>query len=235
MTTTIVFFKEETGFLSKINWGKKQNQNKGNGNKFDPNWLWFLLLIPAYFWWQSQPSTSTRNPVITYPITAEDMYVSEVKALAQVYKEVHNEIPKFKNAFTDDDLKKLNKVIMEPGSMLTDLSLLQWALNALNRFTGEIADAIHEKLCTAVPRLCGGSQVATEEPTATVDPLTISLDDLNLSVRAYKCVKATGSNTIGDVVKIPVDKFLRYKGCGKKTYVEISETFWEDYKVEWRE
>ncbi len=53
--------------------------------------------------------------------------------------------------------------------------------------------------------------------------LKTSLEDLDLSVRAYNCLKAAKINTLGELVKYEMHELLKFRNFGKKSLVEIEE------------
>lgn len=53
--------------------------------------------------------------------------------------------------------------------------------------------------------------------------LKTSLEDLELSVRAYNCLKAAKINTLGELVKFDMHELLKFRNFGKKSLVEIEE------------
>lgn len=53
--------------------------------------------------------------------------------------------------------------------------------------------------------------------------LKTSLEDLDLSVRAYNCLKAAKINTLGDLVQYETHELLKFRNFGKKSLVEIEE------------
>ena len=53
--------------------------------------------------------------------------------------------------------------------------------------------------------------------------LKTSLEDLDLSVRAYNCLKAAKINTLGEMVKFDTHELLKFRNFGKKSLVEIEE------------
>jgi DNA-directed RNA polymerase subunit alpha len=53
--------------------------------------------------------------------------------------------------------------------------------------------------------------------------LKTSLEDLDLSVRAYNCLKAAKINTLAEVVKYDTHELLKFRNFGKKSLVEIEE------------
>jgi len=53
--------------------------------------------------------------------------------------------------------------------------------------------------------------------------LKTSLEDLDLSVRAYNCLKAAKINTLGEMVQYETHELLKFRNFGKKSLVEIEE------------
>ncbi len=53
--------------------------------------------------------------------------------------------------------------------------------------------------------------------------LKASLEDLDLSVRAYNCLKAAKIDTLGELVKYDTHELLKFRNFGKKSLVEIEE------------
>lgn len=53
--------------------------------------------------------------------------------------------------------------------------------------------------------------------------LKTSLEDLDLSVRAYNCLKAAKINTLADMVQFDTHELLKFRNFGKKSLVEIEE------------
>ncbi len=53
--------------------------------------------------------------------------------------------------------------------------------------------------------------------------LKTSLEDLDLSVRAYNCLKAAKINTLAELVRYDTHELLKFRNFGKKSLVEIEE------------
>ena len=53
--------------------------------------------------------------------------------------------------------------------------------------------------------------------------LKTSLEDLDLSVRAYNCLKAAKINSLADLVQFETHELLKFRNFGKKSLVEIEE------------
>ncbi|MEM8524698.1 MAG: DNA-directed RNA polymerase subunit alpha [Bacteroidota bacterium] len=57
--------------------------------------------------------------------------------------------------------------------------------------------------------------------------LKTSLEDLDLSVRAYNCLKAAKINSLGELVHYDTHELLKFRNFGKKSLVEIEELLQE--------
>ncbi|MEO7176944.1 MAG: DNA-directed RNA polymerase subunit alpha [Saprospiraceae bacterium] len=53
--------------------------------------------------------------------------------------------------------------------------------------------------------------------------LKTPLEDLDLSVRAYNCLKAAKINSLGEMVQFETHELLKFRNFGKKSLVEIEE------------
>lgn len=51
--------------------------------------------------------------------------------------------------------------------------------------------------------------------------LKTPLEDLDLSVRAYNCLKAAKINSLSELVKYDTNELLKFRNFGKKSLVEI--------------
>ncbi len=57
--------------------------------------------------------------------------------------------------------------------------------------------------------------------------LKTNLDDMELSVRAYNCLKAAKINSLADLVQFETHELLKFRNFGKKSLVEIEELLTE--------
>ena len=60
--------------------------------------------------------------------------------------------------------------------------------------------------------------------------LKTTLEDLDLSVRAYNCLKAAKINSLGEMVQYETHELLKFRNFGKKSLVEIEELFSMSYR-----
>ncbi len=57
--------------------------------------------------------------------------------------------------------------------------------------------------------------------------LRTSIEDLNLSVRAYNCLKSANINSIGELVSRDEQDLLKFRNFGKKSLTELLEVIEE--------
>jgi DNA-directed RNA polymerase subunit alpha len=53
--------------------------------------------------------------------------------------------------------------------------------------------------------------------------LKTSLTDLDLSVRAYNCLKAADIKTLGDLAALEVSDMMKFRNFGKKSLTELEQ------------
>ena len=66
----------------------------------------------------------------------------------------------------------------------------------------------------------------TEEASESIvenDILLKQIDELELSVRSYNCLKGANISTIGELLKYDKDSLMKIKNFGKKSLNEIAE------------
>jgi DNA-directed RNA polymerase subunit alpha len=70
----------------------------------------------------------------------------------------------------------------------------------------------------------------TDEPEAVDEEmlhmrkmLKTSLNDLDLSVRAYNCLKAADVKSLGDLVSLEISDMMKFRNFGKKSLAELEQ------------
>lgn len=116
------------------------------------------------------------------------------------------------------DFDKLNIEIWSNGSIDVNVALAQ-AANILIEHFMQIA-AITGTPVIAVPQT---SVVVEEEVIADTTAPTISIEDLELSVRAYNCLKRASINNMSELLKKSEHDLLNIKNFGKKSSDEVIE------------
>ena len=53
--------------------------------------------------------------------------------------------------------------------------------------------------------------------------LKTPLNDLDLSVRAYNCLKAADVKSLGDLVRLEISDMMKFRNFGKKSLTELDE------------
>lgn len=72
-------------------------------------------------------------------------------------------------------------------------------------------------------------EIATQEPEVVSDPSEMSIErfikqpieDMELSVRSYNCLKRAGINSVEDLVNKTEEDMLKVRNLGKKSYEEV--------------
>lgn len=62
-----------------------------------------------------------------------------------------------------------------------------------------------------------------EEVNEEEELLLLTLEELDLSLRAFNCLKRAGINSVGEIVATPVDELQKIKNFGKKSFTEVKE------------
>jgi len=57
--------------------------------------------------------------------------------------------------------------------------------------------------------------------------LKTSLGDLDLSVRAFNCLKAADVRTLGDLAKLEISDMMKFRNFGKKSLAELEQLIQE--------
>ena len=116
------------------------------------------------------------------------------------------------------DFDKLNLEIWSNGSIDVNVALSQ-AANILIEHFMQIA-AITGTPVISVPQ---PAAVIEEEVVADTSAPTISIEDLELSVRAYNCLKRASINNMAELLKKSEHDLLNIKNFGKKSSDEVIE------------
>lgn len=66
--------------------------------------------------------------------------------------------------------------------------------------------------------------VKEEEPEIVEDYSNVGIESLNLSVRAYNCLKRANKNSLQDLLEMTTDELMSIKNFGKKSAEEVIQT-----------
>ncbi|MFM1515309.1 DNA-directed RNA polymerase subunit alpha [Helcococcus ovis] len=53
--------------------------------------------------------------------------------------------------------------------------------------------------------------------------LSLTIEELDLNLRAFNCLKRAGLNTVEQILEVPMDQLAKIKNFGKKSFVEVKE------------
>ena len=69
------------------------------------------------------------------------------------------------------------------------------------------------------------NQLETKTRSISIEPYTnIAIEELQLSVRAYNCLKKAQINTVGDLLQYSPEKLQELKNFGRKSADEVFST-----------
>ena len=69
--------------------------------------------------------------------------------------------------------------------------------------------------------------VEQEEPDTNGGVLSMTIDDLDLSVRSHNCLKRAGINTIGDLIQKTEEDMIKVRNLGRKSLDEVKKKLFD--------
>lgn len=82
----------------------------------------------------------------------------------------------------------------------------------------------HLRLITELPDFVVEEKADEQEPQSQENALLQKpIEDLDLTLRSYNCLKRSDIHTLGDIVSIPADVLAKIRNFGKKSYAEVEE------------
>ncbi len=105
-----------------------------------------------------------------------------------------------------------NKSILPDEALSKSANILIKYLKVINKFSPEDIDSEVEQL--------------TEEETESIEQKKLfekTIEELDLSVRSYNCLKKSNINTFGDLINKTEEEIMAIKNLGKKSFEEIQE------------
>lgn len=82
----------------------------------------------------------------------------------------------------------------------------------------------HLRLFTELPAFVVEEQDEAKEPESEENALLQKpIEDLDLTLRSYNCLKRSDIHTLGDIIRIPADELVKIRNFGKKSYAEVEE------------
>ena len=77
------------------------------------------------------------------------------------------------------------------------------------------------------PTLSEEEQTVDEEFLRMRKLLKTPLNELDLSVRAYNCLKAANVRTLGDLASLEISDMMKFRNFGKKSLTELEQLILE--------
>ena len=145
------------------------------------------------------PVDSIYSPITRVKFAVNDTRVGNVTNYDKLTLEV----------WTDGSVMPDEAVNMATGILIDYLKLLQ---------TGDAGSA----------DVFGTSAPAADAPAAEAEgtaggPTTVSIDDLDLSVRSNNCLRRAGINTVGDLVQKTEEDMMKVRNLGRKSLDEVKK------------
>lgn len=82
----------------------------------------------------------------------------------------------------------------------------------------------HLRLFTELPAFVVEEPDEAKEPESEENALLQKpIEDLDLTLRSYNCLKRSDIHTLGDIIRIPADELAKIRNFGKKSYAEVEE------------
>lgn len=183
--------------------------------------------------------------ILGYINAIEDV-ITEYNRTHKKAEEIHIEpmITNARKAIIDFELlekfEEIYNTLCNDKKTYNIMSIIRENINALGMWS---VDAIHEYLTTKhytlnIEYLKGTKtiiinqngdiiDVIKDEERQTVNPpekvLNITIEELDLSVRSFNCLKRVGINTVGDLVNLTEEDLMRIRNLGRGCFNEILE------------
>ena len=89
-----------------------------------------------------------------------------------------------------------------------------------------VASQILKEHFSLISAIGGGSEepsiISKGEEAIKAESLNMSIDELELSVRSFNCLKRAGINTVSDIISRTADETIKIRNLGRKSFEEIS-------------
>jgi len=141
------------------------------------------------------PIDAIYTPIKNVKYAVEDFRVEQKTDFDKLVLEIQTD----GSIHPEDALKEAAKILIQHYLLLTDENI------TLEKEVKEVANEVDENL-VAMKKI-----------------LRTPLSDLDLSVRAYNCLKAAEIKTLADLVSYNIDDLLKFRNFGKKSLSELDE------------
>ena len=110
------------------------------------------------------------------------------------------------------DYDKLTLEVWTDGT-ISAKEAVSLAAKILNRQLNHFVDLSDEVSSTEI--------LEKKEDTGKEKVLEMTIEELDLSVRAFNCLKRAGVNTVGDLISKSPDEMMKVRNLGKKSLEEV--------------
>ena len=110
------------------------------------------------------------------------------------------------------DYDKLTVEVWTDGT-ISAKEAISLAAKILNRQLNHFVDLSDEAFSTEI--------LEKKEDTGAAKALEMTIEELDLSVRAFNCLKRAGVNTVGDLVNKSPEEMMKVRNLGKKSLEEV--------------
>ena len=140
------------------------------------------------------PIDSIFSPILRVNYNVTDTRVGNVTDYDKLTLEV----------WTDGSMRPEEAVSKAAGIMVSHLKMFQ-----------NIAGPAPEKI--------EGDEPAPQPPAGEPKPLDMTIEDLDLSVRSYNCLKRAGINTLAELVQKSEEDMMKVRNLGRKSLEEVKK------------
>lgn len=110
------------------------------------------------------------------------------------------------------DYDKLTLEVWTDGT-ISAKEAVSLAAKILNRQLNHFVDLSDETFSTEI--------LEKKEDSSKEKALEMTIEELDLSVRAFNCLKRAGVNTVGDLVNKSPEEMMKVRNLGKKSLEEV--------------
>lgn len=176
-------------------------------------------------------------------VKQRDVRIADLDLSARAYNALRANGFRYLSDFICFDLKQLKSLDYMSGSIAREIDNLR--KDYLSDHRDEIRLAVSEiaKTAVPVPEVCAAGQSDTEPNdlgekdgseemlsdaqyfrslSQLPDVMSLSIDALRLSMRAYNCLRRAKINTVGELLQLSEEELYNIKNLGRKTADEIA-------------
>lgn len=140
------------------------------------------------------PIDSIFSPILRVNYNVTDTRVGNVTDYDKLTLEV----------WTDGSMRPEEAVSKAAGIMVSHLKMFQ-------------------NIVGPAPEKIEGDEPAPQPPAGEPKPLDMTIEDLDLSVRSYNCLKRAGINTLAELVQKSEEDMMKVRNLGRKSLEEVKK------------